>query len=163
MNTALSHQWNQTVGENDTVYILGDWCFYGPNNVQKVADHMNSLNGMKKFVFGNHDHKGMIRKLVKDGLVPKLEILGDRAEIKSFDSKGNKYDITLCHYAHRTWNKSHYGSMMLYGHSHGTLPGLGRSMDVGVDVKHRLYGDWAPFSIDQIIDQIGNIPIHNPV
>lgn len=159
MNAAMAYQWNQTVNKNDTVYILGDWCFYGPSKAQMVADHMNSLNGNKKFIFGNHDNKKMIQKLVSDGLVTNLEILGERAEIKVLDSSGKKHEITLCHYSHQVWNKSHRGSLMLFGHSHNTLPGIGRSMDVGVDVKYHLYGDWAPFTIDQIVDQIANKPI----
>ena len=41
--------------------------------------------------------------------------------------------IVLCHYAMRVWNKAHNGSLMLYGHSHDSLPGNSQSLDVGVD------------------------------
>ena len=41
--------------------------------------------------------------------------------------------IVLCHYALRVWDRAHYGSWHLYGHSHGQLPSLGLSLDVGVD------------------------------
>ena len=30
--------------------------------------------------------------------------------------------VVLCHYAMRVWDRSHYGSWHLYGHSHGNLP-----------------------------------------
>lgn len=41
--------------------------------------------------------------------------------------------VVLSHYGSRVWNKSHRGSWLLYGHSHGSLPPLGKSVDVGVD------------------------------
>ncbi len=42
--------------------------------------------------------------------------------------------LVLFHYSLRVWNRSHFGSLSLYGHSHGTLPGTAASCDVGVDV-----------------------------
>jgi calcineurin-like phosphoesterase family protein len=38
----------------------------------------------------------------------------------------------------RTWNHIWRGDIHLYGHSHGSLPGTARSLDVGVDCwEHR--------------------------
>jgi hypothetical protein len=42
--------------------------------------------------------------------------------------------VILCHYGMRVWPASHHGSVHFYGHSHGRLPGYGRSRDVGVDM-----------------------------
>jgi hypothetical protein len=42
--------------------------------------------------------------------------------------------LYLHHYACRTWPAQHYGSHHFYGHSHGNLPPLGKSRDVGVDL-----------------------------
>lgn len=65
----------------------------------------------------------------------------------------------------RVWNKSHKGSIMLYGHSHGTLDQLQpqftsptwigdqyfiknyKTMDVGVDTNNLF-----PYHIDEILD-----------
>lgn len=41
--------------------------------------------------------------------------------------------VVVCHYAMRTWPKSHYNSWQLYGHSHGSLLPLGKQWDIGVD------------------------------
>jgi calcineurin-like phosphoesterase family protein len=71
--------------------------------------------------------------------------------------------LTFTHYALRTWNKSHHNkdkdtgedrirSIALYGHSHGGLPGIMNSYDVGWDVWHR------PLSIVEIIE---GMPEHN--
>lgn len=42
--------------------------------------------------------------------------------------------VVLCHYPLRSWHRSFRGSWHFYGHCHGSVPGLGRSRDVGVDV-----------------------------
>ena len=57
--------------------------------------------------------------------------------------------IVLCHYSMRKWNKSHYGSWHLYGHSHGNLPPLGLSFDVGVDTN-----DYYPYSLDDVSNKM---------
>ena len=60
---------------------------------------------------------------------------------------GGVQRIVLCHYALRVWDKSHYGTWALYGHSHGTLPDNphARAIDVGVDCH-----DFAPVSYERV-------------
>lgn len=53
------------------------------------------------------------------------------------------------------WNKSHYDSWHLFGHSHGRLPALGKSLDVGVDGH-----DFAPWSWGEIKTYMAGRP-HN--
>jgi calcineurin-like phosphoesterase family protein len=57
--------------------------------------------------------------------------------------------LVLCHYAMRTWNRSHYGAIQLYGHSHGNLPGDSQSCDVGVDC----WG-FRPVSLEEILNNL---------
>lgn len=86
-------------------------------------DYRRRLNGRIHFIRGNHD-KGI--EQFRDC----FEWLKDYNEITV---EGQK--IVLMHYAMRVWNRSHHGSWMLYGHSHGSLPDdpHARSLDVGVD------------------------------
>lgn len=114
MNNAIINNWNACVKPEDTIYHLGDFAF---------RDHMgilSRLNGKIILMKGNHD-KGLSQ--IFPNLPPLLDI----------DVFGQK--ITLCHYAMRRWNKSHYGAWQLYGHSHGDLPDdmETHSTDVGVD------------------------------
>ena len=53
----------------------------------------------------------------------------------------------MCHYPMRSWPRAFRGSLHLYGHVHGTLPGTTQSGDVGVDV----WG-YRPVSLEQVID-----------
>jgi calcineurin-like phosphoesterase family protein len=61
--------------------------------------------------------------------------------------------ITLCHYAMRTWNMSHYGALHFFGHSHGNLQGDSQSCDVGVDC----WG-FVPVSLDQVKERMQAFP-----
>lgn len=50
MHETLIHNWNSVVGDNDTVYHLGDFCF-GRDNI-RIA---RLLKGKKHLIMGNHD------------------------------------------------------------------------------------------------------------
>jgi hypothetical protein len=48
--------------------------------------------------------------------------------------KDNGKRVWLSHYSHRTWPGAGKGAFHFYGHSHGSLEGIGLSRDVGVDM-----------------------------
>jgi len=121
MDDALIHNWNSVVQPRDVVYHLGDFAF---RSAADVSTYRKRLNGKIHLIVGNHD--GQTLRDSVDG----FESVSDLREIKV---EGRH--ITLCHYAMRTWPRSHHGSWQLYGHSHGTLEDdpNSRSIDVGVD------------------------------
>jgi calcineurin-like phosphoesterase family protein len=86
--------------------------------------------------------------------------LASAITILEFHKQNKKYPetIILCHYAMRVWDRSHYGSMHLYGHSHGHLPDYGKSMDVGVDC-HNYY----PISVDHVRERLSSAKNFNEV
>ena len=51
MNYCLIKNWNETVSNNDTVFMLGDFAF-GREAVEKIVPR---LNGRKILIKGNHD------------------------------------------------------------------------------------------------------------
>lgn len=132
----LIFNWNSVVMPNDTVYFLGDFCL---SSRIDTLDYISRLNGHIKFIFGNHDKS--LRALHRDGC-SSAEFLGDYAEITH-----EGQFIVLTHYSFRVWNKSHYGSWNLYGHSHGSLPDNPHalSIDVGVDCHN-----YTPISFPQV-------------
>jgi calcineurin-like phosphoesterase family protein len=141
MNEALIKNWNDRVAYNDTVYHLGDFAFMPYDMLKRTA---RRLNGTKHLILGNHD-KTIIQSRT------------DLLDSKTFDSIQNYYElkhegefIVLFHYGQRVWNKSHHGSIMLYGHSHGSLPPFGKSVDVGVDCKE-ITEEYRPVSFDEVI------------
>ena len=139
MNTKIIENWNSVVGEHDTVYHLGDFVFTKfETEIQMLTKH---LKGHIHLMLGNHDHLLRHHKHLWNYFA---SVSDSYKEIKYA-----KQSMTLCHYALRVWNKSHYGAWNLYGHSHGTLEGLKNQMDVGVDCNN-----FTPISFDQIREKL---------
>jgi calcineurin-like phosphoesterase family protein len=137
MNETMVANWNAKVSKGDTVYHLGDFAF--ARDYQTVEKWAKRLNGHIHLIQGNHDGKEVRRARC-------WAWTGHYKEIKIGGQK-----IILFHYAQRTWNGSHRGSWMLYGHSHGTLKRdwQVKSFDVGVDVHN-----FTPLSFEEVEKQM---------
>jgi calcineurin-like phosphoesterase family protein len=149
MDKALIANWNAVVGDKDTVYHLGDFTLCGINAFQEYA---NSLRGILKIIPGSHDWR-WLDKFSRDdpynitrGGYP-IEVLPPLVSLEFPELGDGKHPkaVILCHYSMRTWDRSHHNSWHLYGHSHGTLPNYGFSLDVGVDCW-----DYAPISLEKV-------------
>jgi calcineurin-like phosphoesterase family protein len=132
MDEAIICNWNARIRPNDTAYILGDFCFGDP---RKFYDR---LNGKVYIIPGSHDKE--LNKIPEEFILPPIYTL--------------KLDppITLCHYAMRSWYKSHYASWHLFGHHHGKLEPYGLSFDVGVDCW-----DYYPVSLDEVAEKMATL------
>lgn len=125
----MIQRWNAVVRENDIVFHLGDFAFSLKEKADRIKWIFSRLNGRKYLVIGNHD-------VTKQGeLHPTLAGL-EWAEkpTHALRTKDGGRDLWLSHYACRTWPSEHHGAVHFYGHSHGKMPGIGRSRDVGVDM-----------------------------
>ena len=100
-------RWNETVGIDDEVWILGDISWY---NATKTIEIFNQLNGIKHLCIGNHDKKLLRNKDIRNLFI---EIV-DYKEIQINDSIG----IVLSHYPIPCYNNHYYGWYHLYGHVH---------------------------------------------
>lgn len=126
----IIRRWNSVVGDEDIVYHLGDFAFSLKQNADRVREIFARLKGRKYLIIGNHD----VSK--KGGLHPALADLDWAARPEhAMRTKDGGHEVYLSHYAARTWPCSGYGAFHFFGHSHGKLPGYGRSRDVGVDVS----------------------------
>lgn len=52
MTEKLIANWNSVVGNNDIVYVVGDFALCGK---QKIIEIGRRLNGRKRLILGNHD------------------------------------------------------------------------------------------------------------
>jgi calcineurin-like phosphoesterase family protein len=140
MNQYMQSEWNAVVRKDDTVIHLGDFAHRYP--ADRLPKLFASLNGRKHLVRGNHDgnHDGTLA-------LPWVSI--SDVVHTSIDSQR----LTLCHYAWRTWPGIRKGALMLYGHSHGRLPGNSQSMDIGVDVV-----GYRPLRINEIKAYLAALP-----
>ena len=140
MDDAIIANWNKKVGPKDIVYHLGDFALV--KSAGDLYKYVGRLNGHINLICGNHDKLGLVRsanfRSVHSGFISITPEFG--------------VNIVLCHYAMRTWYKSHYGYYHLYGHSHGNLPEDGSlSFDVGVDCN-----DFTPLSLNKVIDRLNS-------
>ena len=136
MNEKLIENWNSIVKRGDIVYHLGDFAVFrrGDEFAEGKLDYiLNRLNGRIRLIVGNHDYT-----ILKSN---KCDILGNLKTIKI-----NKKFIVLCHYPMRSWDRSHYGTFHLYGHSHNNSPPWGKSFDVGTDSNY-----FAPYSFEDVL------------
>jgi calcineurin-like phosphoesterase family protein len=135
MDDAIVSAWNRSVKPGDHVYHLGDVTFSGH---QRTAYLLSILNGQKHLIRGNHDHlnANVMRHFVSEH---------DYKEVRLPEALGGQ-KLILSHFPMRSWNKMHYGSIQLHGHSHGTLPPQGRQLDVGIDSAIKIFGGIALFS-----------------
>lgn len=60
MDKTMIDNWNDVVGKDDTVYILGDFCW---NTEERWIEILDQLNGKKVLIRGNHDLKTMSQQL----------------------------------------------------------------------------------------------------
>lgn len=125
MDQVMLDRINETVGVDDTLYILGDFCFRG----KKPIEYRSRIMCQDvHIVWGNHDR----RNDYKDD----LQGFATAQEVKEIIYCNQR--IYLSHYAARVWPASHKGSWMCYGHSHGKLNDEDKvsnrkTLDVGVD------------------------------
>ena len=143
MDARLTENWNQSVKPNEIIYHLGDFTLLG---AEPASEYFQRLNGRIHIIPGGHDHRWLGRQeyFSRSGHV--VTILPPLKTIKvTLSGLDQPQLIVLCHYAMRVWDRSHYGSWHLFGHSHGNLPPLESSLDVGVDVW-----DLAPILLEAI-------------
>jgi len=124
MDGELIRRHNELVGLEDTVIHVGDFTL--KKTLQEANNYIRKLNGTHIFVRGSHDYWN-----------PTLP------HIIEFTIDG--IYVVVCHYAMKTWARSHYGSIQLYGHSHGKLEPQANQMDIGVDTNN-----FYPYSFEDI-------------
>ncbi len=127
MDEYLIDAWNSVVRPDDVVFHLGDFAF-GLKDGIRIRSIFNRLKGRKRLVLGNHD---FIQANQVHPMIASLAWDGPPAAMVETTDEGHR--LVLCHYAMRTWPGQHKGAYHFFGHSHGKLPGFGRSRDVGVD------------------------------
>jgi calcineurin-like phosphoesterase family protein len=130
MDHTIITKWNAKVAPGDRVYHLGDFMFA---QREKILAMTRRLNGHIILIEGNHDEIGDPKNY---GFAGKHQLLS---------IKLNGAHITMCHYAMRVWEKSHFDSWHLFGHSHGTLEPVGKTWDVGVD-----YNNFEPIEFEEL-------------
>ena len=171
MDEELIKRWNEKVSDEDEVYYLGDLTL-GDNGI----DYLMKLNGNIKIVPGGHDYRWLPYLVSADiETHGRITYLGELHSLE-IEQPGQKFPLTiaLCHYPLLSWDRSHYGSVHLHGHTHGTIDiigesgdlqlppknqggGKGKRLDIGVD-SHDFY----PVSLEEVLNILGKSNDQSP-
>ncbi len=154
MHKVIEERWNEVVTDNDIVIYLGDLSFARKGDKNYVEGMMHSLKGTIHYVMGNHDD---YREVSKN---KRFESVQDYLDIRiTHMVDGESVETLFCcmHYPIYSWNKAHFGSYMIHGHSHMSLSNgdfhkTHRIFDVGC-----MGYDYTPISYEKIIEMGGDI------
>lgn len=138
MCEAIVRNWNNVVGADDQVYVLGDVALGGDSGTEGGVSYLSRLNGRITLIAGNHDTD---RRLAAYGSLPNVERIAyaDRIRI-------GKRVFFLCHYPTMTGNmEANPGQVVinLHGHTHS---------------KDRFYND-IPYMYNVGLDAHGMVPV----
>lgn len=153
---------NKCVKKNDILYFLGDFSFGGllhlPNHRRAIrCDNIH-------FMLGNHDKDVERNKVINPATMLRMKHLFTSVQHYLKERIGD-HKVIMSHYPMRAWDSCQYGSIMLHGHTHGTLDtymhrnyGIVtgnmqsmeaiafKTMDVGIDA----HPDFRPFAWEEI-------------
>ena len=149
MEETLITNWNQVVHSNDTVYILGDFCFHGGKN--KTCELLGKLKGNKIFVKGNHDNKKSVKQAYAEGLITEWHEVGTVL-------KKDGVSLYLTHYPMDIGLRKNRFS--IHGHIHELESKMPNQINVGVDSPlakelNKNFGE--PISIDEVFMKINEV------
>ena len=149
MNEEIIKRHNSVVKSGDEVYLLGDICLGGSENLENNKKLIEQLNGNIHIVLGNHDtasRKQMYEELPN---IDEIAPVGIRF-------KWGKYNFILTHYPMITGNLEAESlrqmALNLYGHTHQNTnfyKDMPYCYHVGVD-SHNCY----PVNLDTIINEM---------
>lgn len=137
MEKQMVEKWNNKVSNEDTVYILGDFCF--KLSKQDAIEILNKLNGKKVLIKGNHDRYVGQKDFDKcfEGIYDYLQLTKD------------KQQIVLSHYPIWDWAGMYYGSIHLYGHIHDkTMPHEYKAYCVSAE-----HTNFEPLTLEEIVNK----------
>ena len=123
MDRTLIALWNETVSRKDTVYILGDFSWYGGKKTNEI---LKQLNGKKILIVGNHDNRFLDDEEFNRKLFAGI--------YDYFELKENHVRYVMFHYPIADFHGKLKGAIHLYGHIHNTNQSLEESLEHSYNV-----------------------------
>lgn len=160
LDSFLIDRWNEVVGPDDEVWLLGDACM---GRLDRTIGQLSRLLGRTVLVPGNHDRvwAGDHRRAqwwdrylaagideIVDGTAT-LELAdGTVVDLDHFPYEGD----SLGEDRHVEWRPTDHGRVLLHGHVHSSWRTNGRMINVGVDVW-----DFTPVPEEEILGLVAAV------
>lgn len=161
MNAALLSRWNDVVGPDDVVWVLGDWAL---GRIEESLAWTSLFAGTKYLVRGNHDrgwagdrkgHQAWAERYLEAGFAAVHDGLLD------VTVDGRAFLLSHFPYAGDSGAQDRYpdhrpvdrGRWLLCGHVHEAWQQNGRAINVGVDAW-----DGRPVRVEQLLPLIAAGP-----
>lgn len=129
MEEAFLDYYEKTLSKKDTLYLLGDICFYNHQDFLDKLFKALPTNDVH-LIAGNHD-PSKVRKYHK------WKSVSDYKEIKV-----DKKLYILCHFPIESWRNQTHGAIHLHGHTHGNISHsinyIRNRLDVGYDNTNQI-------------------------
>ena len=151
MQKGLIDNWNNTVGDNDIIFVLGDTFWF--NDSHRIRKVLSQLKGKDIYLIpGNHDDFDAYHR-VDD---PRIHLCKD--VVCCWFTEENKpiQEIWLSHYPMMTWPHRERGVLQFFGHIHSQpdvtegvdqdLPLHWNQADVGCD-----FWKWTPIDLETMV------------
>lgn len=151
MGQSLIENWNNTVGDNDIVFVLGDTFWF--NDSHSIKKVLSQLKGKDIYILpGNHDDFDHYYRV--DDM--RIHLCADIVVVWITEENQPKREVWLSHYPMMTWPHRENGAYQFFGHIHSQpdkfdgvdqdLPLHWNQADVGCD-----FWEWTPIDIDTLI------------
>lgn len=141
MRQVIITRYNQTVGKDDTCFVLGDAAMLGTSQWEHLKAVLAKMNGTKHLIFGNHDEFKWQRYLD----------IGFTTVHSALWLVDGGLDIVLAHdpSVYCTLDKD---AILLCGHIHTLFKSMkeNRVVNVGVDAW-----DFRPITIQDVRKELG--------
>ena len=150
MGAGLIKNWNDTVGDEDIVFVLGDTFWF--NDSRGIKRVLSQLKGKDIYILpGNHDDFNAYHR-VDD---PRIHLCTDVVVCWVTEENKPKREIWMSHYPMMTWPHRENDAWQLFGHIHSNqdrtegvdqdLPLHWNQQDVGCD-----FWDYEPVDLREL-------------
>lgn len=159
MGLGLIDNWNETVSDEDIVFVLGDTFWF--NDSRSIKKVLSQLKGKDIYILpGNHDNFDAYHR-VDD---PRIHLCADVVVmwLESEEDLGwpkKIMEVWMAHYPMMTWPHRENGAIQLFGHIHSQqgktdgvdqdLPLYWNQSDVGCD-----YWNYHPVSFETLLNDM---------
>lgn len=148
MHEAIINNWNNTISNEDEIYILGD--FSNEKGHLKTESILYNLKGRKYLIAGNNDNFLKNTDFNRDLFI----FIKDYHFLSlNMKDKNNKtINIALCHYPIYDWEGMYKGTIHIHGHMHKNIFYNKKAFNVSSNI-HNFY----PVSLEKILKELNLI------